>query len=422
MPGASGGRLKGVRAPAKPSRSPAPDEEESPTIVDHVPSFRPRSSVPPRPREELFDADETGTTSARVWMTLTAFARLRQVKAVRKTHPRAIPLGRALRVRVRWLDGAWPLGTLLAGIAGALVLATGVLVFLALRWLGPAPLVVTESAAPAPRGADSSLLQGPELTVAQRASLGDEAAAAALTQRDPLLRTAEEVLAPAEGERVLRRQSLVELGDTIVTRPQTLREARVAARLREDLDDPGLATEVLRLLARVKDHLGPDLLYQIREDRARGTVLRDLAAALLATNEVRTYASPALLVALDIEGVTDCIRAASLVDIALAHADERTLRPLMRLTQPTGCEPSGTADCFLCLRNGTELRQALEVAGQRPPPDLPSLRRPQPLFFEAPTADGDADPKRLLGDEAAASGSERGRRRLPSAASREPGF
>jgi hypothetical protein len=196
-----------------------------------------------------------------------------------------------------------------------------------------------------------------------------------LANREPQDLSPDELLALLEGSRIQRRQSLLEVVERFIASPAVLREDAVAQRLSDDLEDPVLRVDVLRSLARVADPIGPDLLNMIRQDRSRNAETQRLAGALLRTLEVRQHLSQALEVALELEDVKDCSRAAELVALAIEHGDRRSLASLNRLTKTSGCDPEAGADCFPCLRSGTELLEALETTGERRPPDLPAIAR-----------------------------------------------
>jgi hypothetical protein len=60
-----------------------------------------------------------------------------------------------------------------------------------------------------------------------------------------------------------------------------------------------------------------------------------------------------------------------LVVQAEAIGDRRALLPLGQLTKRTGCGPSGTRDCYECLRDEEILAMAIEGARRRPAPTTP---------------------------------------------------
>ena len=357
---------KGIRRPPPP--------RDDTTQVDRVPIFEQRPSAT-KPLDELYDAEETGVTSGNLWMSLTGFARLRRETAARTSWKRALPMRRALETRVRLLGYSPTLGLLGAVIllfVGAAV--AGLMLVLAPRVVAPAV------AYPAPMPSASSQTPPevpvePPLSEAQRAALGDDAAMATLANREPEDLSPDELLSLLEGRRIQRRQSLAEVGERVIASPAALRDQKVAEQLSKDLDDPVLRIEVLRSLARVASPVGPDLLHAIREDRSRDATTQWLAGALLRTLEVRQHLSQPLEIALELEEVTDCARAAELVDLAIEAGDRRSLPWITRLTKTTGCDRDEAADCFPCLRAGTKLLEAMEAVGDRRPPALPPIAR-----------------------------------------------
>ncbi len=415
---ASGVSVKGMPS-ARPNGRPNFGDDGDVTQVDRAPLFENRSAST-APFDELFDAEETGVSSGNIWMSLTGFARLRQETAARTAWKRALPLRRILSTRVRLLGYSPRLSTLAGGVVAFVAVTTALLVGLVRSWnpappqAAPAvPVSVAFAAASAPPA------DPPELSDAQRASLGDDAAMKTLAAREPEELSPDELLALLEGRRIQRQQLLAEVGERFIASPAVLRDEAVADQLRRDLDDPMLRVDVLRSLARVAAPIGPDLLYSIREDPAHDATTRWLAGALLRTLEVRQHLSRALEVTLELEEVSDCSRAAELVAMAIEHGDRRALAPVTRLTETSGCGVDGRRDCFPCLRGHGQLLEALEAIAERRPPTLPMVTRTAPAVSsgDAPStsarsrAFGTREPERA--SEAGLDSSSEGRREAP---------
>ncbi|HEX3593773.1 MAG TPA: hypothetical protein VHU80_01690, partial [Polyangiaceae bacterium] len=114
---------------------------------------------------------------------------------------------------------------------------------------------------------------------------------------------------------------------------------------------------------------GADILYEV--STTKPTPKNDapqMARSLLDKEEVRSHASKALAVALELKHATRCEEAKRLVERAIESADERSVRSLTALSSRRGCGFLGLSDCFSCLRKGDDLANALSGAQSRKAP------------------------------------------------------
>jgi len=83
---------------------------------------------------------------------------------------------------------------------------------------------------------------------------------------------------------------------------------------------------------------------------------------------IRSKASPALSVALDLRLVEKCDEALALMPRVIQEGDKRTFTTLTRMQRKSGCGANKRLDCFPCLRKGTELKDALKAIKTRKEP------------------------------------------------------
>ena len=135
---------------------------------------------------------------------------------------------------------------------------------------------------------------------------------------------------------------------------------------------PETATAAMDLMAKRMGSRGPDLLYELAVAPSVGKLPKDRAEKLLKDAEVRKIATPALLIANDLRIVTGCARK-PLFPRAGSDGDARALGLLKPLLVTNGCSSGGffgrivgdRADCFKCLGNRAELRDAVDAIERR---------------------------------------------------------
>jgi len=259
--------------------------------------------------------------------------------------------------------GVFALGALV-GVAGALGVGAVVLP----RFAAPAPVAsepVTSAAA-----ASASTRAPPSLV--ERAQGGDPAALAELGARDEAERTVAEAVALIEGRGATARVRITELGARLRKNPTTLEDAAVRQEVWDLLSEPRTATQALAIVAEIPGQLAPDILFRVWTTTSARTDTTELAEMLLFSRQVRSRASPALAVALDLRRTSDCEAVRALLPRAAADGDARSTRPLALVAVKTGCGPNKRSDCFRCLRQDpASLEQAIRATRVRAAPKFP---------------------------------------------------
>ncbi|HVJ14893.1 MAG TPA: hypothetical protein VM686_05610 [Polyangiaceae bacterium] len=156
--------------------------------------------------------------------------------------------------------------------------------------------------------------------------------------------------------------------------PEVIEQKAVLAELRQHLSRPHAAPEALRALASMQGSAGADLLYEIWIGTKERTTATELARELLYSREVRSKASPALDVVLDLRTAQGCEQQRGLLPSATKHGDQRALPLLGKLLREQGCGPSKRQDCYACLRSGDELNKAIKSVNRRIAPKRLSAR------------------------------------------------
>jgi hypothetical protein len=297
----------------------------------------------------------------------------------------------ALNMRVRVGEGAGPLwGFLLLGFGGAVILiAVFVFLFgvLAGSASGPDEAKPSGSAAsnakekPAPTSEKGSAKSAPEpqpepeppppepmpKDAVERAARGDEKALADLEARPAGALSVTESLAVASGHAAIKRRTVQELGARARKEPAFASSDEIARELKRAAADPGTMSDALRVMAELPDPQGADMLYDVYMSKKKGDPTGDLARMLLFNDGVRKRASPALKVALDLRTLEKCDQVLASVKEAEAKGDKRSTSALFRFNQKKGCGDDKKADCWPCLRDGDELKDAIRAVAKRKP-------------------------------------------------------
>jgi hypothetical protein len=225
-----------------------------------------------------------------------------------------------------------------------------------------APTASASVSPPASAAASASPAAGSALL---RLSSGDPEAIKALEAKQPQERSLEEALSLAKAREGAKLREIAELKRKLTLVPKFAEEKATQSRIRELASDREVATEMLGMLASLPEPLGPDQLFAILVRNATKEESQKLAGELLLTKEVRTRASPALNVAVDLRNVTECEQAKKVLEHAKQHADKRAVGALMRLEQKRGCGKRELEDCWKCLRVGDLLKETIAEARKR---------------------------------------------------------
>ncbi len=96
----------------------------------------------------------------------------------------------------------------------------------------------------------------------------------------------------------------------------------------------------------------------------------DLARALVYSADVRSKASPALAVALELRVAESCQQYKAILPQALKDGDRRSAHLLTKLNGKHGCGPKKNDDCYACLREPSdELKATVNAAKSRRAPE-----------------------------------------------------
>ncbi len=202
----------------------------------------------------------------------------------------------------------------------------------------------------------------------QRARAGEAAALKMLEQVPADRRSADELLALAEGNAAAAVAAMHELERALARDAAQL--GRHRAKLLDFAASPITAVAAVRTMAALPGPEAADLLYEVWTGTAERTPTTELAEMLVYSAEVRPRASPALGVALDLRRARTCDEFAAVLPQAIEHADRRSHHLLGRLTRRYGCGKKKSGDCYPCLRQDDRLDQAMRAAKTRPAPSL----------------------------------------------------
>jgi hypothetical protein len=261
------------------------------------------------------------------------------------------PLG--FTIPPRWLELArqhpalWMVG---APVLVALLMISVALLLQPPRH-APPPEVLAASAspvAPAPAPAPA-----PPAVEAAKEEKPSSSALAALEGKAPGALSVEDVLLLNAGRAEHKREDVQALAHKLQEQPDLAQQPAVQAQLLRFAGDPDTAATALAVMARAPSPIGPDLLYEVWTSRILSPGTGELARSLLYSQEVRRGASPALEVALQLNGAScEAIQAA--LPKARSDGDRRSLVPLAKVNLRRGCGPKKTGDCYACLRSQTK--------------------------------------------------------------------
>jgi hypothetical protein len=150
--------------------------------------------------------------------------------------------------------------------------------------------------------------------------------------------------------------------------PSLAKDITLLAQVRTAADNDDTAEEALRLAALRLGADGADLLYHVWVSTKEKTSTTQLAKQLVYSDDLRSQASPALAVALDLREAESCEQLSGLLPRATLHGDTRAYRVLVPLTVKRGCGVRKSEDCYPCLREGPALEKAIEAVKARPEP------------------------------------------------------
>jgi len=208
--------------------------------------------------------------------------------------------------------------------------------------------------------------------LAERARGGDAAALTELAAKGEAERTVTEAVALIEGRNAAARGRIDALGARLRANPGELEDPELREEVWALLSDARTSTQALAIVAEIPGPLAPDILFRVWTTTSARTDATELAEMLLFSREVRSRASPALAIALDLRRTTDCEAVRGLLPRATSEGDARSTRPLALMAVKTGCGPTKHSDCYRCLRQDpTPLDHAIRATRVRAAPKFP---------------------------------------------------
>jgi hypothetical protein len=325
---------------AAPFAMGAPIETHAPAIAD----------VGPQPLQAPFTAPSTPRVSSPVG-----------AEALHAPRRSEVPnFGEALSTRTRLLGLVLPLWVPIVSMLG--LIAAGLTV--AALVTGPR----ADSAAPsAPSAAQTAApLSTASVPVAPPAAPAARVETATKASGGEL---AVDVLALAETAAQKEMQTAKEFRERMKRDPAVLKDKSALLELRKLTQDPDTARETLGGIAELPGPLGADLLYEIWTGTPNRTDATELARALVHAPDVRAKASPALSVALELRRAETCEQNQALLARAVSEGDRRSFSLLAKLKRKQGCGPNKRQDCYACLREGTELDDAIKAVKTKRAPN-----------------------------------------------------
>jgi hypothetical protein len=245
---------------------------------------------------------------------------------------------------------------------GLLVLATLVVLFSS--WLASA-------AKSAPSAAFSST-PGPRVAAPATPPSAEKPAAAArvdLEGKAPETLSASELLSLADARVEREREAVKALHRKIQENPALAKDKTVQTELLRRAGDGDTAREALATMVQLEPPYNADLLYEVWTGTPAKNDTTELSRMLLYSTDVRPTATPALSVALLLRSAETCEQYRTALPLALKDGDRRSLHLLTKLTNPRGCGPKKTEDCFACLRlQPDELAATINAVKSRRPP------------------------------------------------------
>lgn len=196
----------------------------------------------------------------------------------------------------------------------------------------------------------------------------DDATLKALESKGEASLTSTELLTLAEGRRQRELKAAIAFRESLAREPRSIGDRAVAATFRGLLDNRDTARDALAAIAALPAPTGPDIIYEVWTGTSQRTDVTELARMLAYTKDVRAKASLALAVALDLRAAQTCEQSRDVLHRAQEQGDRRSLHLLAKLTIKSGCGPSKKQDCYPCLRDGDDLKNALSAVKGRPAP------------------------------------------------------
>jgi hypothetical protein len=212
-------------------------------------------------------------------------------------------------------------------------------------------------------------MQKKPVTLAERAEAGDGDALFKVTNMAPSERTSALTLALERGYQAQRQNEFKEFARALDA-PSGLATPNLTTRFLSYATSPETMLAAFSHLLSWPGTVGPDVLYNVWEKAPGGSRAASLAQQLLASEDQRVKATPALITALDLRSATSCEDYLRVLPAVKKSGDQRCSATLRALRHKDGCGDDGKQDCFACLRDGSLLDEALSAIESRSAPQL----------------------------------------------------
>jgi hypothetical protein len=205
-------------------------------------------------------------------------------------------------------------------------------------------------------------------TLLERAEVGDGEALFKITNMAPNERTSALTLALEAGSRAQKLNEFNEFSKGLQTPPKELGPV-LLGRIVGYATSTETMLPTFELLSEWSGTRGPDVMYAIWE-KAGSSRAASLAHELLHSADQRAKATPALSAAVDLRAATTCDDYLSVLPAVVRSGDQRCVAALRTLKHTDGCGDDGKQDCYACLRDGSQLDEALTAVENRAAPAL----------------------------------------------------
>jgi eukaryotic-like serine/threonine-protein kinase len=176
-------------------------------------------------------------------------------------------------------------------------------------------------------------------------------------------RSADQWRALARGHEKLRQfdEAIGAYRAAIKLDPKLRADRHMLRFVRSAADHDGARDAALAFAADDLDTAGADLLFHVWSSTSARTPATIAAKEFLDTSKVRKQMSPALTVALELRDARSCADFKKLLGRVQKDGDERSLRPLQKLNQKSGCGFLKMEDCYSCVRGDNALTEAIRA-------------------------------------------------------------
>lgn len=181
--------------------------------------------------------------------------------------------------------------------------------------------------------------------------------------------TPTELVELAEGRTAKRVDAARALRERMRQNPGLVQDKPTQTELLRLANDTATAPTALGTMALGAGPLSADLLYEAWTGTTSKNDATELARSLVYSKDVRSRASGALAVALDLRDADKCEDFKAILPRALKDGDRRSLHLLTKLVVKRGCGAKKTEDCYACLRDDPqELVAIMNAVKARKPP------------------------------------------------------